>query len=262
MHKYQPRVHIIKRPDENLMHINTKLQVSGDLDSFEYKTFVFPETSFIAVTAYQNQLITKLKIDSNPFAKGFRDSNADRDYEHAVLMTTTHHASSPQFSSYDSFLLHQQQQKLLLTPDNARPRYFCSPETHQTNFASPQHVAYQYPSQYGQGQMIPSQAGVYSSATKNSAVCATSTPKQTAVDPSFSHPTYASQYYATASVYANSNSNSSSGVRQSSKRSIEVANEDDDCVDEKQAKHQCTSGSFQATAGLPVYSGTQFNASY
>ena len=66
MHKYQPRVHIVKRQDHKSMVI--------DLNSEEVKTFEFPETSFIAVTAYQNQLITRLKIDSNPFAKGFRDA--------------------------------------------------------------------------------------------------------------------------------------------------------------------------------------------
>lgn len=59
MHKYQPRVHIIKKPDENKL-ASLKLQVSADLDSFDYKTFVFPETSFIAVTAYQNQLVEKI----------------------------------------------------------------------------------------------------------------------------------------------------------------------------------------------------------
>ncbi|KAE9416657.1 hypothetical protein Angca_009930, partial [Angiostrongylus cantonensis] len=31
------------------------------------------ETEFIAVTAYQNTTITQLKIEHNPFAKGFRD---------------------------------------------------------------------------------------------------------------------------------------------------------------------------------------------
>lgn len=30
-------------------------------------------TTFIAVTAYQNTDLTQLKIDNNPFAKGFRD---------------------------------------------------------------------------------------------------------------------------------------------------------------------------------------------
>ena len=65
MHKYQPRVHIIKRPDENVSSskmansLNSQLRLNGtnDLESFQYKTFVFPETSFIAVTAYQNQLV-------------------------------------------------------------------------------------------------------------------------------------------------------------------------------------------------------------
>lgn len=41
------------------------------------KTFVFPETQFMAVTAYQNHMITQLKIASNPFAKGFRDCDPD-----------------------------------------------------------------------------------------------------------------------------------------------------------------------------------------
>lgn len=34
----------------------------------------FPETSFVAVTAYQNDHITQLKIQNNPFAKAFRDA--------------------------------------------------------------------------------------------------------------------------------------------------------------------------------------------
>ncbi|QQP57453.1 Tbox protein H15like, partial [Caligus rogercresseyi] len=46
-----------------------------------HHTWIYPETVFTAVTAYQNQLITKLKIDSNPFAKGFRDSSRLNDYE-------------------------------------------------------------------------------------------------------------------------------------------------------------------------------------
>ncbi|KAK7899510.1 hypothetical protein WMY93_020363 [Mugilogobius chulae] len=41
-------------------------------------SFCFPETEFTTVTAYQNQQITKLKIDRNPFAKGFRDPGRNR----------------------------------------------------------------------------------------------------------------------------------------------------------------------------------------
>lgn len=64
MHKYQPRIHLIKNPEEQ--------RDTTDLTRAE--TFTFPETTFMAVTSYQNHLITRLKIYSNPFAKGFRDS--------------------------------------------------------------------------------------------------------------------------------------------------------------------------------------------
>lgn len=65
MHKYQPRIHLVKDPSDENIH---KTDFTGA------KTFVFPETTFMAVTSYQNHLITRLKIYSNPFAKGFRDS--------------------------------------------------------------------------------------------------------------------------------------------------------------------------------------------
>lgn len=45
MHKYQPRFHIVKQSDI------LKLPWS------EFKTFVFKETEFIAVTAYQNERV-------------------------------------------------------------------------------------------------------------------------------------------------------------------------------------------------------------
>ncbi|CAL4117654.1 unnamed protein product, partial [Meganyctiphanes norvegica] len=67
MHRYQPRVHIVRRQSGSTAPVT-------DLLLEDHKTFIFPECVFTAVTAYQNQLITKLKIDSNPFAKGFRDS--------------------------------------------------------------------------------------------------------------------------------------------------------------------------------------------
>lgn len=51
MHKYQPRIHLVKRPEGSPGHI-------VDLENEEYKTFIFPETVFTAVTAYQNQLVS------------------------------------------------------------------------------------------------------------------------------------------------------------------------------------------------------------
>ncbi|XP_072553036.1 T-box transcription factor TBX18 isoform X1 [Salminus brasiliensis] len=73
MHKYQPRVHVIRKEcGEELSPV--KAVPTGD----GVKAFCFPETVFTTVTAYQNQQITRLKIDRNPFAKGFRDSGRNR----------------------------------------------------------------------------------------------------------------------------------------------------------------------------------------
>ena len=82
MHKYQPRFHVVRADDILKLPLST------------FRTFVFQETRFIAVTAYQNEKveclsppyrtlhnvvqITQLKIDHNPFAKGFRDSGAGK----------------------------------------------------------------------------------------------------------------------------------------------------------------------------------------
>lgn len=42
-------------------------------DPEEDTVVTFPDTAFVAVSAYQNTNLTQLKIDHNPFAKGFRD---------------------------------------------------------------------------------------------------------------------------------------------------------------------------------------------
>nr|BAA37091.1 pfBra1 [Ptychodera flava] len=60
LHKYEPRVHIIK--------------VGGNEKQRMISTHTFKETRFIAVTAYQNEEITALKIKHNPFAKAFLDA--------------------------------------------------------------------------------------------------------------------------------------------------------------------------------------------
>eukprot|EP00063_Salmo_salar_P062796 XP_014037631.1 PREDICTED: T-box transcription factor TBX22-like [Salmo salar] len=72
MHKYKPRVHVI-RHDPRL-----DLSKIPSLPTEGMASFSFPETEFTTVTAYQNQQITKLKIDRNPFAKGFRDPGRNR----------------------------------------------------------------------------------------------------------------------------------------------------------------------------------------
>ncbi|XP_063297218.1 T-box transcription factor TBX18 [Pelobates fuscus] len=73
MHKYQPRVHVIRKDcGDELSPVKPIPSGEGE------KAFSFPETIFTTVTAYQNQQITRLKIDRNPFAKGFRDSGRNR----------------------------------------------------------------------------------------------------------------------------------------------------------------------------------------
>ncbi|XP_033054512.1 vesicle transport protein SFT2B isoform X8 [Trachypithecus francoisi] len=58
LHKYEPQVHIVRVGSAHRMVTNCS----------------FPETQFIAVTAYQNEEITALKIKYNPFAKAFLDA--------------------------------------------------------------------------------------------------------------------------------------------------------------------------------------------
>lgn len=100
MHRYQPRLHIVKADDVL------------KLPSSTFRTYIFPETEFMAVTAYQNEQvargghflssrlvfffilnkhttmiiiqITQLKIDNNPFAKGFRDTGNGRREKRSV----------------------------------------------------------------------------------------------------------------------------------------------------------------------------------
>uniref|UniRef100_A0A1A9WFH6 T-box domain-containing protein n=1 Tax=Glossina brevipalpis TaxID=37001 RepID=A0A1A9WFH6_9MUSC len=68
LHKYEPRVHLVRVGSEQ-RHV---------------VTYPFPETQFIAVTAYQNEEVTSLKIKYNPFAKAFLDAKERPDtlYSH------------------------------------------------------------------------------------------------------------------------------------------------------------------------------------
>ncbi|XP_075218637.1 T-box transcription factor bifid isoform X3 [Lycorma delicatula] len=81
MHKYQPRFHLVRANDILKLPYST------------FRTYVFKETEFIAVTAYQNEKITQLKIDNNPFAKGFRDTGAGKREKkrQALLAAQRHH---------------------------------------------------------------------------------------------------------------------------------------------------------------------------
>ncbi len=53
MHKYQPRIHLVKLRTDN----TGNPPVIHSIDDQQYRTYIFPETVFTAVTAYQNQLV-------------------------------------------------------------------------------------------------------------------------------------------------------------------------------------------------------------
>ncbi|CAH1800468.1 unnamed protein product [Owenia fusiformis] len=82
MHKYQPRFHLVRANDI------LKLPYS------QFRTYVFKETSFIAVTAYQNEKVTQLKIDYNPFAKGFRDTGTGKREKKRLILGPSSNAQS------------------------------------------------------------------------------------------------------------------------------------------------------------------------
>ncbi|XP_077102393.1 T-box transcription factor T isoform X2 [Siphateles boraxobius] len=68
LHKYEPRIHIVRVGGPQRM----------------ITTHSFSETQFIAVTAYQNEEVTALKIKYNPFAKAFLDAKERSDHKDII----------------------------------------------------------------------------------------------------------------------------------------------------------------------------------
>ena len=109
MHKYQPRILILKCADlEKINYCQS------------YSSYVFPATSFIAVTAYQNAQVTKLKIAHNPFAKGFRErqtntrkraiesgSAEQRSKQRLVLTQSSPEPPNKSLTEYQGYTLNQ-----------------------------------------------------------------------------------------------------------------------------------------------------------
>ncbi|XP_029475114.1 T-box transcription factor T-A-like isoform X1 [Rhinatrema bivittatum] len=87
LHKYEPRIHVVK--------------VGGPQKMIS--SFAFPETQFIAVTAYQNEEITALKIKHNPFAKAFLDAKERSDTRDILDNSSENH--QPGYSQIGSWFL-------------------------------------------------------------------------------------------------------------------------------------------------------------
>ncbi|VDN31489.1 unnamed protein product [Cylicostephanus goldi] len=69
MHKYIPVLSIF----EIAQSATPFMSASTSQPPKQIARIRIPQTEFVAVTAYQNNTITQLKIEHNPFAKGFRD---------------------------------------------------------------------------------------------------------------------------------------------------------------------------------------------
>lgn len=96
LHKYEPRVHLVRVGSEHRRVV----------------TYPFPETQFIAVTAYQNEEVTSLKIRHNPFAKAFLDAKERPDacYSRDGIQTSATGAAYGWYlsSNYPTSNAHQQ----------------------------------------------------------------------------------------------------------------------------------------------------------
>uniref|UniRef100_A0A8C5GKH9 T-box domain-containing protein n=1 Tax=Gouania willdenowi TaxID=441366 RepID=A0A8C5GKH9_GOUWI len=68
LHRYIPRLHVVPVSDKQVPSPDNCVTLGP-----ETMTFIFPQTEFVTVTTYQNFQITQLKINHNPFAKGFRE---------------------------------------------------------------------------------------------------------------------------------------------------------------------------------------------
>ncbi|XP_029619874.1 T-box transcription factor T-like [Salmo trutta] len=84
LHQYEPRVHIVR--------------VGGPQRTITSHSF--PETQFIAVTAYQNEEITGLKIKYNPFAKAFLDAKERTDHKDIMDDSDNQQSSYSQLSGW------------------------------------------------------------------------------------------------------------------------------------------------------------------
>ncbi|XP_070776873.1 MAX dimerization protein MGA a [Enoplosus armatus] len=67
MHRYLPRLHVVQ---------TDKAAKDIKLNGPSVVTFTFPQTEFMAVTAYQNSRFAQLKVDYNPFAKGLKEDGS------------------------------------------------------------------------------------------------------------------------------------------------------------------------------------------
>lgn len=126
MHRYQPRVHIVQCDD------------IYKVPWCAFRTMIFQETEFFAVTAYQSEKITQLKIEHNPFAKGFREPGTatqaaeerheSKDINHVIIALDSYGA--PPFLAAGGTIQHTQS-------SNSKNNYRISDQQSQFEMSPP-----------------------------------------------------------------------------------------------------------------------------
>ncbi|XP_060760087.1 T-box transcription factor T-A [Neoarius graeffei] len=132
LHKYEPRIHIVK--------------VGGIQKMISSQSF--PETQFIAVTAYQNEEITALKIKHNPFAKAFLDAKERSDHREAQDQSNDNQQSG--YSQIGGWFLPSNGP---ICPSNSPPQFSGSPGHSSSSYCERysslrSHRASPYPNHY------------------------------------------------------------------------------------------------------------------
>nr|BAA92187.1 brachyury [Ciona savignyi] len=130
LHKYEPRIHIMK--------------VGGAESQQIVATHSFAETRFIAVTAYQNEDVTSLKIKYNPFAKAFLDAKESRTETETYYKDTANAGTSQTYARVSSWTPGVNQ----TNGDNLPSVYHCDPATRNDFGVNPMFAPTNCPSPY------------------------------------------------------------------------------------------------------------------
>ncbi|TNN19557.1 T-box transcription factor TBX5-A [Schistosoma japonicum] len=91
MHYYIPRISIVRLNhcignQSNCYHsISNSLSQSNQLELIG--AYIIPGTQFYTVTAYQNPDVIRIKINNNPFAKGFRNRQDTDDFSELAVLS-------------------------------------------------------------------------------------------------------------------------------------------------------------------------------
>ncbi|CAH8597775.1 unnamed protein product [Schistosoma intercalatum] len=91
MHYYIPRISVVRLMDNqsNYYHpTSSSSGISSQSNQLELiGSYIIPGTQFYTVTAYQNPDVIRIKINNNPFAKGFRNRQDTDDFNDLAVLS-------------------------------------------------------------------------------------------------------------------------------------------------------------------------------